>query len=317
MDRQLRKLDTLRATTLPSPRRLHRLMVAGLVTGLAGLVGLAGCGKKEAAESRPITPSVSFNKQSAPIGSPIEITYRFEVGQDSKPIPTDYHVFVHFLDSHDALLFNDDHEPPEATSSWKPGSTVEYKRTLFIPLYPYLGTATVKVGLYVPGTKERLGLAGTGDGNYAYPVAQLQLLDQKENIFLVYKEGWHQLESQPENRNIEWQWTKKEAVCSFRNPKKDSLLYLQADTNVKAFQQPLEVAIWIGNNQIESFTVDSKDTFLKKIPIPASALGDEDWVDLRIVNSESFVPSQAGIGTDDRELGLRVYHLYVDTLSGT
>jgi hypothetical protein len=307
MDRHLRKHPSRLLATVPG--------LLGIV--LASFVGLAGCGKKQTAESRPITPSISFSKPSAPIGSPIEIKYSFQVGADSTAIPKNYHVFVHFLDSHDAILFNDDHEPPEPTTSWKPGSTVEYTRTLFIPLYPYLGTATVKMGLYVPGTNERLGLAGTGDGNLAYPVGQLQLLDQKENIFLVYKEGWHQLESQPDNRNIEWQWTKKEAVCSFRNPKKDSLLYLQADTNVKAFQQPLEVAIWIGNNQIESFKVDSKDTFLKKIPIPAAALGDDDWVDLRIVNSESFVPSQAGIGTDDRELGLRVYHLYVDTLSGT
>jgi hypothetical protein len=308
MDRHLPKLETLRTAVR---RGMPVLLASALVAGVAG------CGKKEVAESRPITPSVSFNKQSAPIGSPIEITYRFEVGPDAAPIDKDYHVFVHFLDSRDALLFNDDHQPPEPTRSWKAGSKVEYTRTLFIPLYPYLGTASVKVGLYVPGSKERLALSGAGDGNYAYPVGQIQLLDQKENIFLVYKEGWHQLESQPENKNIEWQWTKKEAVCSFRNPKKESLLYLEADTNVNAFEQPLDVAIWIGQNQITTFKVESKDTFLKKIPIPASALGDDDWVDLRIVNSESFVPTQKGIGTDDRELGLRVYHLYVETLSGT
>ncbi len=148
-------------------------------------------------------------------------------------------------------------------------------------------------------------------------MAQIELLDQKENIFLVYKEGWHQLESQPENRNIEWQWTKKEAVCSFRNPKKDSVLFLEADTNVNATEGPQQVTIWIGQNQIDAFPIESRDPVLKKIAIPASALGEEDWVDLRIVNEQAFVPAAKGQGTDDRELGLRVYHLYIESQTGT
>lgn len=284
----------------------------GAAVATTAILVLTGCGGEESVESRPIVPSVTFNKTRVPIGSPVEITYRFEVGPDAAAIPDDYHVFVHFLDSHDSILFNDDHRPPEPTVDWKPGSTVEYTRTLFVPLYPYLGTTTVRLGLYLPGTAERLGLAGPGDGNQAYDVAQLQLLDQKENIFLVYKEGWHQLESQPENKSVEWQWTKKEAVCSFRNPKRESLLYLEADTNVEATEQPMQVAVFIGANEVASFTVEDRNAFLKKIPIPASALGTEDWVDLRIVNSESFVPSAKNLGSDDRELGLRVYHLYVD-----
>lgn len=292
-----------------------RRTAAGL--GIACGLLLAGCGSKESVETRPIEPSVSFNKQRAPIGSPVEITYQFKVGADAAPLDKDYQVFVHFLDSHDALLFTDDHFPPEPTSAWKAGQTVEYTRTLFIPLYPYLGTATVSMGLYVPETGERLGLSGPGDGNHAYQVGQIQLLDQKENIFLVYKEGWHQLESMPENRNVEWQWTKKEAVVSFRNPKRDSLLYLEADTNVNAFSDPLQVSLLVGDTEIAHFTVEDREPFLKKIPIPASALGDEDWVDLRIVNSESFTPEGEGEGGDTRELGLRVYHLYVDSPDGT
>ncbi|MGH9335971.1 MAG: hypothetical protein ACRD21_19725, partial [Vicinamibacteria bacterium] len=70
-------------------------------------------------------------------------------------------------------------------------------------------------------------------------------------------------------------------------------------------------------NQIDAFPIENKETFLKKIAIPASALGEEDWVDLRIVNSQSFIPAETGLGSDDRELGLRVYHLYVGSISGT
>ena len=288
-----------------------------VLLGLAVGFGLTACGSDETSESRPITASVDINKPRAPIGSPIEITYRFDVGADSTPIDKDYRVFVHFLDSHNALLFNDDHDPLEPTSSWDAGSTLEYQRTLFIPLYPYLGTVSINLGLYLPETGERLGLTGTDDGNLAFRVGQIELLDQKENIFLVYKEGWHQLESDPDNRSMEWQWTKREAVCSFRNPKKESILFLEADTNLNAFEEPLEVTVMIGENEIGKFTVEARDPFLQKITIPADALGDEDWVDLRLVNSQSFVPAEKNIGDDDRELGLRVHHLYVDTHTGT
>ena len=278
------------------------------------VIGLAtGCGDRPAAEVKPITPSMELSKQSAPIGSPIDLNYRFELGSDLGAIDTDYRVFVHFLDSHNQLLFTDDHDPPTATSSWEAGETVSYQRTMFIPLYPYLGTTTVQLGLYNPETGERLGMTGTENGQLAYQVAQVNLLDQKENIFLVYKEGWHQLESAPENPDVEWQWTKKEAVCSFRNPKTDSILFLEADTNIEAFEENLEVSIMIGEDTIDTFNVHDRDTFLKRIAIPAAALGDEDWVDLRIVNSSAFVPTDVdGLGDDVRELALRVYHLYLD-----
>ena len=46
--------------------------------GLA-LLGLTACGSEAPSESRPITASIDTNKPRAPIGSPVEITYRFEV----------------------------------------------------------------------------------------------------------------------------------------------------------------------------------------------------------------------------------------------
>lgn len=286
---------------------------------LAGLVSLTtmACQGNGGAEARSISPTIELNKPQAPIGSPIEATYRFELGSDFQALDKDYTVFVHFLDSHDELLFTDDHRPPEPTSGWQAGSTIEYGRTVFVPLYPYLGTATIEMGLYFPETGERLPLSGRDTGQLAYDVGQLTLLDQKENIFLVYKEGWHPLESSVENPALEWQWTKQEAVCSFKNPKVDSLLYLQADTNIEAFDEPLEIGIFVGETELAQITVEERDPFLRKIPIPATALGAEDWVDLRIVNNQSFVPSEIGLGADPRQLGLRVYHLYIDPQPGT
>jgi len=286
---------------------------------LAGAVawGAGACQGNGRADVEPITPAIELNKPQAPIGSPVEVKYRFQLGADLESLEQNYTVFVHFLDSHDELLFTDDHQPPEPTTTWRPGSTVEYSRTVFVPLYPYLGTATVELGLYLPETGERLALSGTETGQLAYRVGQLTLLDQKENIFLVYKEGWHPLESSADNPALEWQWTKQEAVCSFKNPKVDSLLYLEADTNVEAFSEPLQVAVFVGTTELTRITVENRSPFLHKISIPATALGSEDWVDLRIVNNQSFAPSEIGIGGDSRQLGLRVYHLYIDPQPGT
>ena len=296
-------------------QRVTQIVLAGIATLAA--VSIQGCQGNGATDVTPVTPAVELNKPRAPIGSPIEVTYRFDVGSDFESFPQDYVAFVHFLDSHDELLFTDDHQPAEPTSSWKPGSTVQYSRTVFVPLYPYLGTATIAMGLYDPETGERVGLSGANTGQSAYQVGELTLLDQKENIFLVYKEGWHPLESSPENPAIEWQWTKQEAVCSFKNPKVDALLYLKADTNIEAFPEPLQVQILVGETELTQITVEDRSPFLVKIPIPATALGSEDWVDLKIVNNQSFVPSELGTGGDPRQLGLRVYHLYIDPQPGT
>src|SRR5206468_1301518 len=54
------------------------------------------------------------------------------------------------------------------------------------------------------------------------------------------------------------------------------------------------------------------EVFLKKIRVKAADLGDQEWVDLRLSMNQSFVPKAKGVNaTDDRELGLMVYHLYV------
>src|SRR5207245_8791746 len=54
-------------------------------------------------------------------------------------------------------------------------------------------------------------------------------LPQTENVFVMFKDGWHPAETPPDNAAVEWQWTKKEATLSVRNPKKDVVFYLHLD----------------------------------------------------------------------------------------
>ena len=53
---------------------------------------------------------------------------------------------VHVVDADEELMWTDDHNPPVPTTQWKPGQTVEYTRTVFVPIYPYVGEATIQVG---------------------------------------------------------------------------------------------------------------------------------------------------------------------------
>ena len=173
-------------------------------------------------------------------------------------------------------------------------------------------TWTCASGLQPVGRGERVALKGEDAGLREYSVGKMELLPQTENIFLVYKEGWHNPESSAQNPSLERTWTKKDALVSFKNPKKDVIVYLEADTNYKAFDQPPVLTVAVGGKSGLVVPIENSEVFLKKIRVKAADLGDQEWVDLRLSMNQSFVPKAKGVNaTDDRELGLMVYHLYV------
>ena len=107
-------------------------------------------------------------------------------------------------------------------------------------------TWTCASGCSRVGRGERVALKGEDAGLHEYSVGKMELLPQTENIFLVYKEGWHNPESSAQNPSLERTWTKKDALVSFKNPKKDIIVYLEADTNAKAFDQPPVLTVAVG-----------------------------------------------------------------------
>lgn len=289
-------------------------MKTHLVRGCV-ILAAAACGCGQPAEDSPpvATPSLSIDREQAPLGSPLEVTYRFVVAEQAPPRERPYRVLVHVQDSDGELMWTDDHDPPIPTASWQPGQTIEYSRTVFVPIYPYIGEVSLLMGLYSTVDDERLPLAGEDDGQRAYRVGTLQLLPQSENVFLIFKEGWHRAEVAPNNAAVEWQWTKQEAILSFRNPQRDALLYLEVDSRSDAFAEPQQVTIAIANQPIASFEVATMERTLQKIPLSADHLGDADMVDLQIQVDETFVPSllPGTTGGDSRELGIRVFHAFV------
>ena len=290
----------------------RRSWITGAVVALAALALMPAC-KRRSAEVNPIVPSFQVNRAKAPLGSAIEMTYTWTLEPNAKKLGSDYRALVHFLDSHKVVLFTDDHLPPTPTTSWEPGKTITYKRTVFIPVYPYVGDVSVVMGLYpAQGKGERVALKGEDVGLRAYKVGTMEFQPQTENIFLVYKDGWHNPETSPQNPGVERTWTKKDALVSFKNPKKDVVVYLEADTCVKCFTEPPVLTLFVGTKAGVTIPIENGDLFLKKARVKAEDLGAEDWVDLRLSMSRSFIPKDlTPPQNDDRELGLMVSHLFV------
>jgi len=281
---------------------------------LALATPFAACSK---ADSAPPVATVSFSpsKTRVPLGSPVDLTYKFDVAPNAK-IDGDYRVFFHLQDSDGKNLWIDDHTPPVPTSQWKSGQKIEYTLTRFVPVVPYVGEATVRVGLYKP-SGERLPLVGDSADRAAtdreYKVGTLQLLPQSENVFVMKKAGWHPPEFAPENPTIEWSWTQKLAVLNFQNPRKDVTLYFQYDARPDVFDHPQQVTISSAGQPVDTFAADSSDKVMRRIPITAAQLGTNEMAEVRIEVDRTFTPAKLPTGgTDARELGIRVYHHFIE-----
>lgn len=290
---------------------VSRFWTLTVLTTLA--VTLVACGK--AADTTPPvgTLQVSLSRAKVALGSPVEVTYKFTLAANASNLGP-RRMFVHFLDADDELMWADDHEPPTPTTEWKAGQTVEYTRTMFVPSYPYVGAAKVVAGLYAPGNNERLKLSNEDRGDRSYKVVDFELLPQTENIFVIFKDGWHPAEVVAEGAGrTEWQWTKKDATLAFRNPKRDVVLYLQVDdpaTDPNAAQQ---LTISVGDQVLATVPLSATEAPVRTYPITAAQLGQGDMVEMKFTADKTFVPAlePAMKSGDPRELGVRVFHAFI------
>jgi hypothetical protein len=278
------------------------------------LAAITACNRKQETEPPVATPGFAINHPRAALGSPVEITYRFLVAPDAPKFADNYRVMVHFLDADEELMWTDDHNPQPPTTEWKPGQTIEYKRTMFVPIYPYVGESTVQMGLYSEASGKRLPLTGTDSGQRAYKVGTVQILPQTENVFVIYRDGWHSTEVAENNAAIEWQWTKKDATLAFRNPRKPSVFYLHVDHPGGTFTEPQKLDVTLNGAVLETLTLNPKDEVIRKIPLNLEQLGSADMVEIKLAVDKTFVPAliPAAKSRDPRELGVRVFHAFVE-----
>jgi hypothetical protein len=293
-----------------------RLITCGAALAMA-FSAIGGCDKGDQA---PPVASVSLttNRPSVALGAPIELTYKFQPAQGAS-ISGDYRVFVHINRDDGTTIWNDDHELPagQQTSQWKPGQTIQYTRTRFVPAFSYLGEATIRVGLYKEN--ERLPLSGQDPADResperSYKVGTLEFLPRSESIQVIRLSGWHPGENATEDSAIEWQWSQKLALLSLRNPRRDALLYLEYDGRPDLFpDRPQQVTVSVGQTAIETFAVEGKGILLRKIPLTVAQLGNGDMTVVRLEVDRTFAPAKQTAGSrDSRELGIRVYHAFVE-----
>lgn len=287
------------------PDVYRRTIAAGLMA--LAVSSITAC--SHADNTPPVaTPTFTASKDRVALGGPVDFTFQFDV---VAPIKDDYRVLVHVVNPDGDTIWIDDHDPAIPTSQWKPGQKVQYTRQRFLPVLPYTGEATVRVGLYKGD--QRLPMQGAEVNQRTYKVGTLQLLPQAENVFIIYKSGWNAPEFTPDNSR-EWQWTQKSATVNFKNPRKDVTLFLETDARVDLFTPPQQVAIVIAGKTVKTFAADSAASVLQRIPITAAELGNDDMVELKLDLDKAFVPAKLpnAANTDSRELGIRVYHLFVD-----
>ena len=291
-----------------------RLAVFLAVAAVCGVVG--GCNRsaeRDEGAAAFATPSVMLSRTDAAVGSPVDITYRFAVAPDAAPLGEDYLVFAHFMDADREQMWTDDHESPTPPRQWKPGDTIEYTRTIFIPKFPYVGPAHLEVGLYSRQSGARLPLAGQDTGMRAYRVASFTMGLQAENLFVIFKDGWHDTEVS-EDGGLEWQWSRKEGTIAFRNPKRDAELMLQVDQAVPALPGPQRVDVRLGTTTVDTFMLAPGNRELRRIDLPAGLLGTGETVEMTVAVDKTFVPADVPAlrSSDARELGIRVFRAYVE-----
>ena len=279
---------------------------------LAGL-SAAACGRAEDTTPAVANLQVSLSRPKIALGSPVEVTYKITVASNAPDLGT-RRVFAHFLDADEELMWTDDHDPPTPSTGWKPGQVIEYTRTMFAPSYPYVGAAQIVAGLYSPGSNERLKLSNVDRGDRSYKVVDFELLPQTENIFVIFKDGWHPAEVVAEGAGrTEWQWTKKEGTIAFRNPRRDVILFLQVDNPATGPNAAQQLAITVGDQPLTIVPLSASDAPVRTYPITAALLGQGDMVEMKFIADKTFVPAldSALKSGDPRELGVRVFHAFI------
>ena len=284
----------------------------GLIVSLSLTLAVCACRSSEEISPAVATAEVALSRPRVAQGSPVDLTYRFQVTGDMAA-SSNQRIFVHVVDADEEMMWTDDHDPPTPTSQWKAGQTIEYTRTMFVPMYPYVGGAKLILGLYDRSSNARAKLGNQDRGDRSYQVGAFELLPQTENVYLIYKDGWHPAEVAPENPQIEWKWTRKEATVTFRNPKRDSTFILQMDNPSRAAGAATEVDVRVGDQSLGTVPVAAEDTEVRKFPLTAAQMGSGDMVEIRLVANRTFVPAlESGAKSNDtRELGVRVFHAFV------
>ena len=270
----------------------RRVSICFCLAAIAALVAFPAAARKAPDEPPAATPSVTLNHDKVPIGSPVKITTSSPPRQNAPDI----------IKGEDTGSSSTCSIPtgsscgPTTTPpvpARRPGSRGRRSntpgpfssRTIRTSAKRSCGSASTTRR---PG--KRLTLSAQEASRKEYVVSKFQLLPQSENVFLIYKDGWHPAEVAADNAATEWQWTKKTATISFRNPKKDLLFYLEWDARPDLFTPPQQVTLTMGGQDHRRIYRRQPGQEMMTFPITAAQLGTGEMAELVInVNRRSHL----------------------------
>jgi hypothetical protein len=288
---------------------MKKLIIFSVILMIA--LSLTGCKKQG-----EITPSVTFKKQVATMGSVLKASYSFAIPAGAKVPDYDGTIFVHFVDSDGNIAFTDDHNPDKGTSQWKPGETIKYDRTIFVPSEILPGAYAIRIGIYDVAQKhDRIPLKGKEIRDRAYEIAHLTIRPPLWEL-VKYDQGWHELERSAEDPFIQWRWTKKEALAHLLNPLTTTNFYFEMEANPNLFTPPeITVTLKINDKDFDQITLTKAEKISKIFTITKEQLGSERYITFQIITDKTFVPKQISTNKDvkdERELGIKVYKIILD-----
>ena len=135
------------------------------------------------------------------------------------------------------------------------------------------------------------------------------LVPPPESI-LNFQDGWHQREGDGDR---EWRWSAGDAIIAFRNPRQDSILYVELDGRPDLFDSPQRVDLVVGERTIDSFSVEASGITFHTAMVSADDFGDDDTTELALHVDQTFVPAELpdSSGVDTRRLGVRVFNVFL------
>jgi hypothetical protein len=295
---------------IPLMRLIRQPRPLGLLL-LALLLCVPGC--REAGPQMDVQVQVKMDSKTLPATGPVELTYVWTMAADAEPVSSDYLVFAHYWGTDGEIHWQDDHQPPIPTSQWKPGQTVEYTNIHFIPDTAPQGEITLRVGLYdQKGTGGKVILSGHPERKPDYEVMRFEVTPADQLPIIIYDQGWYDQEfEQGQPGGTSWRWCRQEAVCWIESPERPCALFLEIQAPARLLGAGQSVTLELEQIELATLQLDGPDRVIRRIPIPDQLRQDRDCVCL-VLRTDKVLQSQGtGNGTDDRELGLKVYRLAV------
>lgn len=125
---------------------------------------------------------------------------------------------------------------------------------------------------------------------------------------IVYEKGFYPPEKD-DKAGTSWRWMENEGVVKVKNTKKDMTLKLAGNVPIDRFPQPPAISVSLNGEELEKFNATA-GLMEKVYAVPAAKLGANEYAELKITTSKTFVPKDSVKGaTDPRSLGFSLTSL--------